>query len=84
MVAFFVVFFATLLGPRVGEPSLALPTAEAHHDGELTPLRNFTPWVVAAVLLLVVAYAPPIYQVLQNRSPGAPAYDPASPVPKGS
>jgi cytochrome c oxidase subunit 1 len=84
MLAFFVVFFASLLSRKVREPSLELPTAEAHHDGELSALRNFTPWVVAAVLLLVVAYAPPIYQVLQNQGQGAPAYDPDSPVAKGS
>jgi cytochrome c oxidase subunit 1 len=79
-VFFFVVFFASLLGAKEREPSLELPTAEAYHDNEVSVLQNFTPWVVAAVLLLVVAYVPPIYQVTQERIQGAPAYDPGSPV----
>jgi cytochrome c oxidase subunit 1 len=81
-VMFFAVFFASLLGRKQRAPRLVLPTAEAYHDAELPVLRNFTPWVVTAVLLLAVAYVPPIYQVLQDRTPGAPAYDPASPVPR--
>lgn len=82
MVAFFVVFFASLAGSSERAPSLALPTAEPYHDGDVSVLRNFAPWVVAAVILLIVAYVPPIYEVAGGATQGAPAYDPGRPAPR--
>jgi cytochrome c oxidase subunit 1 len=83
MLFFFLVFFGTLFGKRESEPALTLPTAEAHHDGEARFAVNFAPWVVAAVVLLCIAYVPPLYEILTGPTQGAPAYDPASPVPIG-
>jgi cytochrome c oxidase subunit 1 len=80
MVFFFVVFFATLLGRREREPSLALPEAEAYHDGDARYVLNFTPWVAAAIILLAIAYIPPLYEVVTGPTQGAPAYEPSSPV----
>jgi cytochrome c oxidase subunit 1 len=81
MAAFFAVFFATLFGKRIAAPRLELPEAPAYHDTALPMLRNFTPWVFAAVLLLVVAYGPPLYSIVTGPSQSVPAYDPASPLP---
>ena len=81
MVGFFAVFFATLFGPRIAAPTLALPAAAAYHDRELGAVRNFTPWVVAAVVLLVIAYVPPIYSVVTGPTESVPAFDPSSPLP---
>jgi len=80
MLLFFVVFFGTLLGRRQQEPALALPTAEAYHDGPGRFVLNFRPWVVAAIVLLAIAYVPPIYEVVTGPTQGAPAYEPSSPV----
>jgi cytochrome c oxidase subunit 1 len=83
MLGFFVVFFATLLGARTTAPSLALPAADAYHDERLAAVRDFTPWVAVAIVLLVIAYGPPIYSVVTGPTQSVPAYDPSSPVPPG-
>jgi cytochrome c oxidase subunit 1 len=83
MLAFFIVLFATLAGARAAAPALALPAAAAYHDEELGAVRNFTPWVVAAVVLLVIAYVPPIYSVVTGPTQTVPAFDPSSPLPAG-
>lgn len=80
MLLFFIVFFATLFGPAERVPALALPTAEAYHDGSGRFVRNFRPWVVAAVVLLAVAYVPPLYEIVTGPTQNVPAYDPASPI----
>ncbi len=80
MVLFFVVFFATLFGRKERSAPLTLPTAEVYHDEDVAFLRNFTPWVIAAVILLVIAYVPPLYEVVTGPTQSAPGYDPASPV----
>ena len=83
MLAFFCVFFATLFGRRVAAPALALPAADAYREESLALVRNFTPWVVTAIVLLVIAYAPPIYSVVTGPSQPVPAFEPSSPVPVG-
>jgi len=80
MLAFFVVFFATLFGRRRNAPALALPVAEAYLDEDFAALRNFTPWVAAALALLLIAYAPPIYSIVSGSAQSMPGYDPSSPV----
>jgi cytochrome c oxidase subunit 1 len=80
MVFFFTVFFATLLGKKEREPALELPTSEALHDGEGRFVLNFRPWVIAAAVLLAIAYIPPIYEVVTGPTQAVPAYEPFSPV----
>ncbi|MGH7786129.1 MAG: cbb3-type cytochrome c oxidase subunit I [Candidatus Binatia bacterium] len=81
MLAFFTVFFATLCGRRTAVPALALPESEPYLDEPLGAVRNFTPWVVAAVVLLIIAYVPPIYSIVTGPTQAVPAYGPASPMP---
>jgi cytochrome c oxidase subunit 1 len=80
MAFFFIVFFATLLGSKQHEPGLVLPTAESYHDGSGRFVLNFRPWVVAAIVLLAIAYIPPLYEIVTGPTQGAPAYEPSSPV----
>lgn len=80
MACFFIVFFATLLGRTADEPAVALPTAEAYHDGSGRLVLNFRPWVAAALILLAIAYIPPIYEVVTGPTQGVPAYEPSSPI----
>jgi hypothetical protein len=80
MLLFFIVFFATLLGSKDHEPALVLPTAEAYHDGSGRFVSNFRPWVVAALVLLAIAYIPPLYEVITGPTQSVPAYEPSSPV----
>jgi cytochrome c oxidase subunit 1 len=80
MAFFFLVFFATLLGTKERESGLVLPTAEAYHDGSGRFVLNFRPWVVAAIVLLAIAYIPPLYEIVTGPTQGVPAYEPSSPI----
>ena len=78
---FFVVFFATLFGKAVKQGVLELIVSEPYHDERVPAVQSFTPWLIGAALLLVIAYAPPITQTIRSNFPGAPPYSPQSPLP---
>jgi cytochrome c oxidase subunit 1 len=78
---FFLVFFATLLGRSARRRSLELIESEPYHDERIRAVQSFTPWLAGAALLLLIAYTPPIAQTLRSNFPGAPAFDPGSPMP---
>lgn len=80
MLLYFVVFFATLLRKKTSEGMLELPTSEVFHDEDVPAVRNLRPWIVAAIILLIVAYGPPFYELARGRYEGAPPYSPSSPV----
>ncbi len=77
---FFVVFFATLFGRATREGRLELIVSEPYHDESVPAVQSFTPWLIGAALLLIIAYGPPISQTIRSNFPGAPAYSPASPI----
>jgi cytochrome c oxidase subunit 1 len=78
---FFVVFFATLFGKRNQAGALELIVSEPYYDERVPAVQTFTPWLAGALLLLVIAYAPPIAQTIRSNFPGAPAYSPDNPAP---
>ena len=78
---FFIVFFATLFSRSARQGALELITSEPYHDERVPAVQTFTPWLVGAALLLIIAYAPPIAQTLRSNFPGAPPYSPGSPLP---
>ena len=83
MVAYFAVFFATLFGGRTAAAGRCRCRRRAPlpRRARRRSVRNFTPWVVAAIVLLAIAYIPPIYSVVTGPTQPAVAYDPSSPVP---
>jgi cytochrome c oxidase subunit I len=62
------------------EPFL-LPMSEVYHDEQISGVRNFTPWVAAAVLLCILAYYPPIHDILKSNVKPAVGFHPDSPIP---
>lgn len=82
VVVFFYALISSLLSASSPQDadSFALPDSEPFHDEDVGAVRNFFPWVAAAVLLIAVSYAPPLIQVLKAGYPGAPGYSPDSPV----
>ena len=78
---YFIVFFATLFGKPVKQGALELIVSEPYHDEQIPAVQSFTPWLAGALLLIVIAYAPPLIQTLRSHFPGAPPYSPDSPVP---
>lgn len=80
-VMFFLVFFGTLFGRKTREASLDLIESAPYHDEQVPAVQRLTPWLAGALLLLIIAYAPPIAQTLRSGFPGARAYSPESPAP---
>ncbi len=81
MGVYFAVFFATLFSPARKRREIDIPVAEPLHDEDVPWLRNFAPWVAAAIVLLIVAYVPPLYEVLTGGTVPAVPYEPHSPAP---
>jgi cytochrome c oxidase subunit I len=80
---YFIVLIRSLAGAR--ESSLetkpfSIPLSEAYHDEDIPAVRNFAPWVTAAVLIVVAAYYMPIHEIVHSHIPGAVGYHPDSPV----
>jgi cytochrome c oxidase subunit 1 len=78
---FFIVFFTTLLSRATRSGALELIVSEPYHDEQVRAVQSFTPWLAGAVLLLVIAYTPPIVQTLRSNFPGARAFTPDRPTP---
>jgi hypothetical protein len=57
-----------------------LPTSEPYHDEDIAAVRNFTPWVIAAILLCVASYYAPVRDIVKNGIRTAPGFRPNSPV----
>jgi cytochrome c oxidase subunit 1 len=79
--AFFLVFFSTLFGKPVKAGRLELISSQPYHDERVPAVQTFTPWLIGAALLLVIAYAPPISQTIRSGFPGAPPYSSDRPLP---
>nr|BCX01528.1 MAG: cytochrome c oxidase subunit I [Bacteroidota bacterium] len=81
IVLYLLTFLGTLLSRQATEPALAFPLAEAYHDEPVRALANFRPWIVAALILIAIAYTPVIWDVLRSTYENAPPYLPSSPLP---
>ena len=80
MLLYFVVFFATLLRSKTSEGALEFPVSTPYHDEDVTAVQSMRPWIVAAMILLIVAYTMPFVELVRARYEGAPPYAPDSPV----
>jgi len=80
MLLYFGVFFGTLFSKKSAAPVLELPASEPYHDEDVAAVQNLRPWLVAAVLLLILAYTMPFVELARGKYEGAPAYDPGSPI----
>lgn len=81
---YFVVFFKTALSKKVNEDSIVeLPITEAYHDEKnLGIFRNYTPWVITALIIIAIAYYGPIKNAIDNNVKQSPTYVPGSPMPE--
>ena len=80
MVLYFIVFAATLLRKKTSEGALDLPVSEALHDENVPMVQSLRPWIIAAILLLIVAYTAPFVELARAKYEGAPPYRPSNPV----
>lgn len=82
-VMYFSVFFKTLFSKTVHETSvIEFPITESFHDEkDIGMLKNFTPWIIIAVVIIAISYYGPINDTLDNNIKSSPTYSPASPTP---
>jgi len=82
-VIYLAVLFSTLLGKaETSAGVLSFPTAESLHEEALEAdlVARLRPWLVVAVILIIVSYWAPLRQALGTPQ-GAPPYNPDNPVP---
>jgi hypothetical protein len=61
---------------------LSFPTSGVLHDEKnINLVKNFAPWVILAVVIILIAYIPTIQDALENTASGAKPFLPTSPVP---
>ncbi|MEX0944407.1 MAG: cbb3-type cytochrome c oxidase subunit I [Balneolaceae bacterium] len=80
LVSFFSTVFAKSDSTEEGAV-ITFPISEAYHDEPALWLRNFKPFIIIAIILIVLSYTPVIYDVLQATYGGSLPYSPNSPVP---
>ncbi len=82
ILVYFYVLIRSLMGPSVvseGE-QFELPESEVLHDEDVAGVKNFFPWVTVAVLACIVAYTPPILQIVKAKYTHAVGYHPDNPA----
>jgi len=79
-VIWFVCFFGTLLRTAEAEPELDFPESEPLHQEHAEWVANFKPWVVVAVVLILISYVPPIASLGKGTFSEAPRYSPDNPA----
>ena len=82
-IMYFIVFFGTVFSKQVNESGIVeLPITEAYHDEEdIGIFRNYTPWVITALIIIAVSYYGPIKNAIDNNVKSSPTYLPDSPTP---
>ncbi len=79
---YFTVLIATMASKSTGAVNFEFPTSEAYHDEKnINFVKNFTPWLIVGLVIILIAYIPTIQEALQNTAGGAMPYLPTNPVP---
>jgi len=80
---FFFVFFRVVLGKKnpAAIPSFELIESEAYHDEDIGFVKNFRPWIYAAIVAVLISYSIPLYNIFTSKDiRGATPFAPDSPV----
>lgn len=80
MLMYFLVFFGTLAKAKSADGALEFPVSELYMDEDVAAVQSLRPWLIGAIILLVVAYTAPFVDLARGRYEGTPAYSPGSPV----
>lgn len=85
VVIFVAAFFITVFSKSAvteEDPVITLPLSDPYHDEPALWLRNFKPWIIVAVILIVLAYTPVLYDVMRSTYSNSPPFSPDNPVPE--
>lgn len=74
LMLYFVIILGTVFVSQKTAQVVEMPVAEAVRDSEETPawLDRWTPWLVATVILILVAYGPPLFHLVRNADLSSP------------
>lgn len=78
---FYVLFKSLSSSERSKSAVFEIPLATPLHDEDISAVKVFKPWIIGAFVLALLAYAPPIYQILKENNPGGMSFTPDSPIP---
>ncbi|MGZ3771750.1 MAG: cbb3-type cytochrome c oxidase subunit I [Bdellovibrio sp.] len=81
IIFYFYVLFTSMLSKEKTTQNLEIPLATALHDENIPIVNTWKPWIAAAIILSVIAYTPPIYEILKEKNPGGNSFSPDSPIP---
>jgi cytochrome c oxidase subunit I len=65
--------FALMRTPR-GDCEFPLGEVSEHADATPPILERWRVWIIIAVVLIIIAYAIPIYTMITNTAPGSPGF----------
>lgn len=80
---FFVVFFITVFRKKkeISSEEALLPVVDSYHDEDINFVKNFKPWIIAAIIAVLFSYAQPLYNIgISQKINGSKPFDPNSPV----
>jgi len=68
LILFIIVVAGTVFASKPVEKPVEMPVAEALEDPQLTPawLDRWRPWLAFAVILLIIAYGPVLYEMVRT------------------
>jgi cytochrome c oxidase subunit 1 len=74
LMLYFVIVLGTVFASQKTAEPVEMPVAEALRDSEETPawLDRWTPWLVATVILIAIAYGPPLLYLVRNADLSSP------------
>tara|TARA_R100001143_G_scaffold63036_1_gene68211 strand:+ start:7527 stop:9218 length:1692 start_codon:yes stop_codon:yes gene_type:complete len=84
IIMYLVSFFGTVFSKSSSTEEgavITFPISEPYHDEPAKWLRNFKPYIIIAIILIVLSYTPVILDVLEATYGGSLPYSPNSPVP---
>lgn len=81
VIMYFYVVLKTVFSKQTTNEILEIPLATVLHDENIPIVNTWKPWIIAAVVLSLLSYTPPIYEILQEKNPGGKSFSPDSPVP---
>lgn len=78
---FYALIESLLSSERSKLPVFEIPLSTPLHDEDIAAVKILKPWIVGAFVLALLAYAPPIYQIIKENNPGGLSFTPDSPLP---
>lgn len=80
VIFYFYVLLKSVFSKETKNINFEIPLATPLHDENIPIVNTWKPWIALALVLCLVSYGPPIYEILKEDNPGGTAFSPDSPV----